>query len=159
MFLIFIILSAVPPPVASNPCWWGDQAIAFTAALWSQNLFIACPFWFHTITLLSLPPDAKYWSSFDHFSPHIYWLCYASFCTKLFGDLRSLCKIVLSREPVESNFLLHAMVPTLISCPYSFLVCFCSATSQINTSPLLQPMASEGLVLDQQTEVMLSLFI
>lgn len=25
-------LSAVPPPDASNPCWCGDHAIAFTAA-------------------------------------------------------------------------------------------------------------------------------
>lgn len=27
--------SAVPPPDASSPCWWGDQAMAFTAARWS----------------------------------------------------------------------------------------------------------------------------
>lgn len=27
--------SAVPPPEASRPCWWGDQAMAFTAARWS----------------------------------------------------------------------------------------------------------------------------
>ena len=24
--------SAVPPPLASSPCWWGDHAIALTAA-------------------------------------------------------------------------------------------------------------------------------
>lgn len=27
--------SAVPPPLASRPCWWGDQAIALTAAVCS----------------------------------------------------------------------------------------------------------------------------
>lgn len=27
--------SAVPPPDASSPCWWGDQAMALTAARWS----------------------------------------------------------------------------------------------------------------------------
>ena len=27
-------LSAVPPPLASSPWWWGDQAMAFTAATW-----------------------------------------------------------------------------------------------------------------------------
>ena len=31
-------LSAVPPPEASRPCWWGDQAMALTAAVWSENL-------------------------------------------------------------------------------------------------------------------------
>ena len=30
--------SAVPPPLASRPCWWGDHAIALTAAVWSLNL-------------------------------------------------------------------------------------------------------------------------
>lgn len=30
--------SAVPPPLLSRPCWWGDQAIAFTAAVCSLNL-------------------------------------------------------------------------------------------------------------------------
>lgn len=113
-FLILIIRSAVPPPVANKPCWWGDQAIALTAALWSLNLLMACPFKFHTMTLLSFPPDAKYWSSFDHFNPQIYWPCSDNFWTKFLWDLRSLCKMVLSLDPVESNFLLQAIDPTLI---------------------------------------------
>jgi hypothetical protein len=33
-------LSAVPPPVARTPDWFGFHAIAFTAALWSLNFTI-----------------------------------------------------------------------------------------------------------------------
>lgn len=32
--------SAVPPPLASRPCWWGDHAIALTAAVWSPNFMV-----------------------------------------------------------------------------------------------------------------------
>ena len=32
-------LSAVPPPDARSPWWWGDQAIAFTAAMWSVKVY------------------------------------------------------------------------------------------------------------------------
>ena len=32
VFQNLIHRSAVPPPLASRPCWWGDQAMAFTAA-------------------------------------------------------------------------------------------------------------------------------
>lgn len=38
VFLNLIVRSAVPPPETSRQCWWGDHAIALTAALWSQNL-------------------------------------------------------------------------------------------------------------------------
>lgn len=34
-------LSAVPPPEARRPFWWGDQPMAFTAAEWSENLAMA----------------------------------------------------------------------------------------------------------------------
>lgn len=89
----------MPPPDASSPCWWGDQAIAFTAARWSLycctgrrlELFhtSSCGnqggglnmiftdyrgrFWredSNRLTLLSLPPDARCWWSGDHFRPH-----------------------------------------------------------------------------------------
>lgn len=42
-------LSAVPPPDARSPVWWGDQAIAFTAAVCSVNFRIGCcDCWFQT---------------------------------------------------------------------------------------------------------------
>lgn len=63
--------SAVPPPLASRPCWCGDHAMAFTAArcsvyVWTGLLLVT----FHTNSLLSLPPLARCWWSGDHFSPH-----------------------------------------------------------------------------------------
>ena len=38
VFQNLIVRSAVPPPLVSKPCWWGDQANALTAALWDENL-------------------------------------------------------------------------------------------------------------------------
>ena len=61
--------------------WWGDQAIALTAATWSEyvwNGVVRSPL-FHTISLLSFPPDAKSWPSGDHLSPQISCLCPISF--------------------------------------------------------------------------------
>ena len=64
-------LSAVPPPEASSPCWWGDHAMAFTAALWSLNLMTGeVEFRFQMYSWLSLPPLAISRSSGDHFRPH-----------------------------------------------------------------------------------------
>lgn len=63
--------SAVPPPLASRPCWCGDHAMAFTAAACSQKRSdgaVLCPF--HTSKRLSLPPLASSRSSGLHFSPH-----------------------------------------------------------------------------------------
>ncbi len=63
--------SAVPPPLASRPCWWGDQAMAFTAAAWSPKRKMGefeC--WFQMNNWLSLPPLAISRSSGDHFKPH-----------------------------------------------------------------------------------------
>lgn len=41
--------SAVPPPEASRPCWWGDQAMALTAARWSMYVCTGLSEeWFHT---------------------------------------------------------------------------------------------------------------
>lgn len=34
--------SAVPPPEASSPFWWGDQAMAFTAAVCSLKRSRGC---------------------------------------------------------------------------------------------------------------------
>ena len=63
--------SAVPPPDAKRPCWCGDHAMAFTAALWSLNLMIGeVEFRFQMYSWLSLPPLATSLSSGDHLSPH-----------------------------------------------------------------------------------------
>lgn len=41
--------SAVPPPDARRPLWWGDQAMALTAAVCSVSLNVGCwECWFHT---------------------------------------------------------------------------------------------------------------
>lgn len=63
--------SAVPPPDARRPCWWGDQAMALTAAEWSVKRSTGveeCRF--QMKSWLSLPPLAISRSSGDHFSPH-----------------------------------------------------------------------------------------
>ena len=65
--------SAVPPPLASSPCWCGDQAIALTAARCSEYVWTGLtPRVFQTNSLLSLPPEARCWWSGDHFRPQTY---------------------------------------------------------------------------------------
>ena len=71
-----IHLSAVPPPEARSPWWWGDHAMALTAAKCSVKVWTG---WvmleFQTKSLLSLPPEARYWLSGDHLRPHTSCLC------------------------------------------------------------------------------------
>ena len=63
--------SAIPPPLASRPCWWGDQAMALTAAVWSLNLRLgAVERKLQTQSLLSLPPLASSRPLGDQRSPH-----------------------------------------------------------------------------------------
>ena len=65
-----IVLSAVPPPDTSRLWYCGDHASAFTAATWSENLCTGCEEeLFHMKTLLSLPPEASSWLSWDHLKP------------------------------------------------------------------------------------------
>jgi hypothetical protein len=55
-----MVLSADPPPLANNPCKFGFQAIALTAAVWLLNFEIGIDdLVFQTYNLLSLPPLAK----------------------------------------------------------------------------------------------------
>ena len=62
--------SAVPPPLTSRPCWWGDQAMAFTAAWCSEKRSTGCALcWCHTNSWLSLPPLASSRSSGDQRRP------------------------------------------------------------------------------------------
>jgi hypothetical protein len=87
--------------------------MALTAALWSENLLRICPPEDQTTTLLSLPPEAKYCSSSDHFSPQIYWVCSCIFYVKSQWVLKSLKRIDLSLDPVARMFVFQAMEPTL----------------------------------------------
>ncbi len=157
VFLNLIVRSAVPPPEARRPCWCGDQAIALTAAVWSVNLRIGSEEWeFHTSSLLSLPPEHNCWSSGDHFSPQIYCLCPTSFDMNGWLIRKSLCKIVLSRDPVLRMVEFQAMAPTRLVCPGKVLTRFILLTSQICTSPLLVPRAKLGPLTDHPTEVQVS---
>jgi hypothetical protein len=52
---------------------WGLQAKPLTAAQWSLNLWIGVLEEVdHIISLLSLPPEANWFPSNDHFRPHTY---------------------------------------------------------------------------------------
>ena len=154
VFLNLIVLSAVPPPDTSNPCWWGDHAIALTAATWSLNLRTGSHEWlFHMSNLLSFPPEQSCCSSGLHFSPQIYCLWPINLLTKEVLTLISLWSIVLSLEPVLSIEEFQAMAPTLLVWPWRIRNLFILLTSQIWTSPLLVPKANIGPFSDQETEV------
>ncbi len=68
--------SAVPPPDASKPCWWGDHAMAFTAALWSLNLMTGdVEFRFPDVQLVVIATTSNLsvvWRPFQatHLKPH-----------------------------------------------------------------------------------------
>ena len=103
VFLNLMVLSAVPPPDNKRPCWWGDQVTALTAAMWSLYLTTgSLDFWFQMYSLLSFPPEHNCWPSGDHFKPQTYCLWFVNFEKK--GPLHrgSLCKIVLSLDPVQT---------------------------------------------------------
>jgi hypothetical protein len=67
--------------------------------------------------------------------------------------LRSLCKIVLSREPVLKIDEFQEIAPTRFVCPVKVLAFFIFTTSQICTSPLLVPTEKRGPLRDQETDV------
>jgi hypothetical protein len=108
-----IHLSAVPPPLANSPCWWGDHAIAFTAARWSVYVWTGDKLvMFHTNSLLSLPPEARCWWSGDHFSPHTSCLCPVNLLSGATDGVRiSLCRISLSLLPDDSISEFQANAP------------------------------------------------
>ena len=119
VFQNLIVLSADPPPEANNPWLCGLHANPLTAAQWSLNLWIGV---FeevdHIINLLSLPPEASWFSSNDHFKPHTYWV-WLSYLRTTYRSLYliSLKFIHLSREPVAIRFELHANELTLSEWP------------------------------------------
>lgn len=55
--------SAVPPPDARSPCWCGDHAMAFTAAVCSVRRSIGCwvDLWFHTSSCFNWLKHNKYY--------------------------------------------------------------------------------------------------
>lgn len=150
--------SAVPPPDARRLLWWGLQAMAFTAALWEENLKrgISDLDWFadQTISLLSLPPEARYLSSKDHLRPQISYLCPSILEMYDSLHLKSRFKILLSFEP-ELNMWEFDQVnaPTLPSCPSNVRSNFWVSVSQRWTIPVWVPVAKYWPPsLDQQTE-------
>ena len=118
-------LSAVPPPVARTPDWFGFHAIALTAALWSLNLTIGLSVnWFHIINLLSLPPLANCLPSNDHLSPQTsyLWPWYLWVTHDL--ALRSLFSMSVSLEPDEITEPFHASELILPLCSDNSLTIF-----------------------------------
>ncbi len=115
VFQNLIVRSAEPPPEAKTPWLWGLQARALTAAQWWLNLLIGVFEEFdHIISLLSLPPEARWFPSNDHFNPQTscVWPSYLlTICRS--DSLRSLITIVLSLDPLASKFPLHARELTL----------------------------------------------
>lgn len=135
-------LSAVPPPVAKRPFWFGFHAIAFTAAWCSLNFAWALSeCWFQIISLLSFPPLASCWPSKDHLRPHTSYLCPACLWVMLLLALRSLLKIILSLEPVLIVDPFHETALTLDKCPPKVLTILQWFVSQIWVSPWLVPIA------------------
>ena len=92
-------------------------------------------------SLLSFPPEASYYSSKLHLSPHTSCLCPSNLASKLCFVLRSLCKMLLSLEPELRNLLFQAIVPILPSCPAKDLRSLHFSVSQICIIPEFVPTA------------------
>ena len=105
VFQNLMVLSAVPPPVASTPWLWGDHDMPFTAATWLLNLQIGVEEWLDQMNnLLSLPPDASRLLSKDHFSPQTYCECPSYLLVILLKRYRvSLRWMLRSLEPEASS--------------------------------------------------------
>ncbi len=149
--------SAVPPPVASRPFWWGDHPIAFTAAVCSWNLTRGLlERRFQIISLLSLPPDASYWLSNDHLRPHTSCLWPVIFSKWVPGALKSLYRMLWSRLPVLTIDLFQAIELTLPWWPAKFLTSLLYWVSQIWVKPECVPTARWVPCWAQATEVIAS---
>jgi hypothetical protein len=96
-----MVLSVVPPPVASKPFCHGHHARAFTAALCPFKVNLYLPAFMSQMTaVLSLLPDANPEASC--LSPHTSALCPSNLDITLFGLFMSRPNIVVSLEP-ENN--------------------------------------------------------
>lgn len=69
---------------------------------------------FQTNNLLSLPPDASYYSSKLHFKPQTSCLCSYNFLTTKLESLKSLREMVLSLDPQARSEIDHESEPTLM---------------------------------------------
>ena len=149
--------SAVPPPLTSNPFWWGDQAKAFTAALWLKNRHVGSePVWLaadHTRSLLSLPPDASWVSSGLHLRPQTSYLWPRSWAMLSSRHRKSWLWIARSFEPELRMLVLHERAPTLPIWPSYFRTSFCCSMSQTYTIPLSVPTERCVPLLSQLTAV------
>jgi hypothetical protein len=84
VFQNFMVLSVVPPPVASKPFCHGHHARAFTAALCPFKVNLYLPAFMSQMTaVLSLLPDANPEASC--LSPHTSALCPSNLDITLFG--------------------------------------------------------------------------
>lgn len=111
----------------------------------------------HTKSLLSFPPEASCYSSKLHLRPQTSCLCPRSLASKLFFVRRSLCRILLSRDPVLKNLLVHATLPTLPSCPESDFSILHLTVSHIYRKPEFVPTARCPPLFDHWTLVTESL--
>lgn len=138
-----MLRSAVPPPETSNPCWWGDHARAFTAALCWRKVWTGWLLWvFQIITRLSLPPEASCCRSKDQRRPQTSCLWPLSLLEYWLFYLRSRCKMLLSLEPVLKNTgLFQAIDATLPMCPTIVRTFASFSASHSCTSPVLVPTA------------------
>jgi hypothetical protein len=145
-----------PPPLANNPCWWGDQAMALTAAVWSEKRWTG---WVGlrlstTCIWLSFPPLAKKaGSSNDQRRPHT--SCRWAVSRSTNGELHrtSRRKINRSRLPLASMGPVHAKIPTRAEWPAIVRTLFTLMVSHSCVSPLMVPTAKCTPLWAQATEV------
>lgn len=156
MFQNLMHLSAVPPPVANRPAWFGFHAIALTAARCSPNFATGYSlFKFQIINLLSFPPLANCCPSNDHLRPQISCLWPICLWVMLYFILKSLLRIILSLEPVLNVEPFQAIELILPWWSPRVLITFPWLMSHISVFPLSVPTAKWPPLLLQPTLVIL----
>ena len=143
VFQNLIVRSAVPPPETKSPCWWGDHANAFTAALCFIKLKTgAVECMFHRLRRLSFPPEASCCWPKDHLRPQTSCLCPTILMTKSSFFLISLTRMFLSRDPLAKIwFEFHETEPTRAPCPSNVDTFLLLIASHNWTSPECVPTA------------------
>lgn len=137
VFQNLIVRSAVPPPDTRSPCWWGDQARAFTAAVCFKKEAVGMlDDILQRFSLLSLPPEANCCPSNDHFNPQTSCL-WPVILFMYSSPIRiSRRRMFLSREPLANTLLeFHAIAPTRPVCPRIVWIFLSLLQSQSWTSP------------------------
>lgn len=136
-----MLRSAVPPPEAKIEGLLGHQPTALTAALCSWNLtsYSLC-LWEYTTSLLSFPPEAIWFPSGLHLSPHISWPWALYLLT--IPLLRSQVATVPSLDPLAKCPEHQSKLPTLPLCPSKLLFFFILTISNTLIWPVLFPIAN-----------------